>query len=204
MTLEASLVSPDAHGVGPELRLHGERFLPGLRSLVRGAAAVRHPARDPALASGAADAARRADRPVGGSALEADAGAARADGRGDPRLRRLVCALGGDLARGGLRLRGGARRALLPAVRVHLAAVEPARGRVWRPARESRALPARDRPRDPRPLRRRLPDLVPDQRRGGRRGRLHARRLDPGRAAGSRRPASTRSASPPATGTRCT
>jgi 2,4-dienoyl-CoA reductase-like NADH-dependent reductase (Old Yellow Enzyme family)/thioredoxin reductase len=34
MTLEASLVSPDAHGVGPELRLHGEQFLPGLRRLV--------------------------------------------------------------------------------------------------------------------------------------------------------------------------
>jgi 2,4-dienoyl-CoA reductase-like NADH-dependent reductase (Old Yellow Enzyme family)/NADPH-dependent 2,4-dienoyl-CoA reductase/sulfur reductase-like enzyme len=34
VTLEASLVSPDAHGVGPELRLHGEQFLPGLRRLV--------------------------------------------------------------------------------------------------------------------------------------------------------------------------
>jgi 2,4-dienoyl-CoA reductase-like NADH-dependent reductase (Old Yellow Enzyme family)/thioredoxin reductase len=34
ITLEASLVSPDAHGVGPELRLHGEEFLPGLRRLV--------------------------------------------------------------------------------------------------------------------------------------------------------------------------
>jgi 2,4-dienoyl-CoA reductase-like NADH-dependent reductase (Old Yellow Enzyme family)/thioredoxin reductase len=34
MTLEASLISPDAHGVGPELRLHGEEFLPGLRRLV--------------------------------------------------------------------------------------------------------------------------------------------------------------------------
>ena len=36
MTLEASLVSPDAHGVGPELRLHGREFLPGLRALVDG------------------------------------------------------------------------------------------------------------------------------------------------------------------------
>jgi 2,4-dienoyl-CoA reductase-like NADH-dependent reductase (Old Yellow Enzyme family)/thioredoxin reductase len=34
MTLEASLISPDAHGVGPELRLHGKEFLPGLRQLV--------------------------------------------------------------------------------------------------------------------------------------------------------------------------
>jgi 2,4-dienoyl-CoA reductase-like NADH-dependent reductase (Old Yellow Enzyme family)/thioredoxin reductase len=33
MTVEASLVSPDARGVGPELRLHGEEFLPGLRDL---------------------------------------------------------------------------------------------------------------------------------------------------------------------------
>jgi 2,4-dienoyl-CoA reductase-like NADH-dependent reductase (Old Yellow Enzyme family)/thioredoxin reductase len=33
MTLEASLVTPDARGVGPELRLHGEEFLPGLRAL---------------------------------------------------------------------------------------------------------------------------------------------------------------------------
>ena len=33
MTLEASLVSPDAYGVGPELRLHGEQFLPGLTEL---------------------------------------------------------------------------------------------------------------------------------------------------------------------------
>jgi len=36
MTLEASLVSPDAHGVGPELRLHGREFLPGLTRLVDG------------------------------------------------------------------------------------------------------------------------------------------------------------------------
>jgi 2,4-dienoyl-CoA reductase-like NADH-dependent reductase (Old Yellow Enzyme family)/thioredoxin reductase len=34
ITLEASLVSPDAYGVGPELRLHGEEFVPGLRRLV--------------------------------------------------------------------------------------------------------------------------------------------------------------------------
>jgi 2,4-dienoyl-CoA reductase-like NADH-dependent reductase (Old Yellow Enzyme family)/NADPH-dependent 2,4-dienoyl-CoA reductase/sulfur reductase-like enzyme len=33
LTIEASLVSPDAYGVGPELRLHGEAFIPGLRSL---------------------------------------------------------------------------------------------------------------------------------------------------------------------------
>ena len=34
ITIEASLVSPDAYGVGPELRLHGEEFVPGLRLLV--------------------------------------------------------------------------------------------------------------------------------------------------------------------------
>jgi 2,4-dienoyl-CoA reductase-like NADH-dependent reductase (Old Yellow Enzyme family) len=34
ITIEASLVSPDAYGVGPELRLHGEEFVPGLRQLV--------------------------------------------------------------------------------------------------------------------------------------------------------------------------
>ena len=34
ITLEASLVSPDAYGVGPELRLHGDQFVPGLRRLV--------------------------------------------------------------------------------------------------------------------------------------------------------------------------
>ena len=34
ISLEASLVSPDAYGVGPELRLHDERFVPGLRRLV--------------------------------------------------------------------------------------------------------------------------------------------------------------------------
>ncbi len=34
LTIEASLVSPDAHGVGPELRLHGAQFVPGLRRLV--------------------------------------------------------------------------------------------------------------------------------------------------------------------------
>jgi len=34
ITIEASLVSPDAYGVGPELRLHGEEFVPGLRRLV--------------------------------------------------------------------------------------------------------------------------------------------------------------------------
>jgi 2,4-dienoyl-CoA reductase (NADPH2) len=34
ISLEASLVSPDAYGVGPELRLHDERYVPGLRRLV--------------------------------------------------------------------------------------------------------------------------------------------------------------------------
>ena len=34
LTIEASLVSPDAYGVGPELRLHGEEYIPGLKRLV--------------------------------------------------------------------------------------------------------------------------------------------------------------------------
>ena len=34
ITIEASLVSPDAYGVGPELRLHGDEYIPGLRRLV--------------------------------------------------------------------------------------------------------------------------------------------------------------------------
>jgi 2,4-dienoyl-CoA reductase-like NADH-dependent reductase (Old Yellow Enzyme family)/thioredoxin reductase len=34
ITIEASLISPDASGVGPELRLHGDEFVPGLRRLV--------------------------------------------------------------------------------------------------------------------------------------------------------------------------
>lgn len=33
MVLEASLVSPDAYGVGPELRLHDSKYVPGLRRL---------------------------------------------------------------------------------------------------------------------------------------------------------------------------
>ncbi|MBV8221517.1 MAG: NADPH dehydrogenase, partial [Solirubrobacterales bacterium] len=33
IVLEASLVSPDAYGVGPELRLHDERYVPGLGRL---------------------------------------------------------------------------------------------------------------------------------------------------------------------------
>ncbi len=33
MVLEASLVSPDAYGVGPELRLHDDRYVPGLARL---------------------------------------------------------------------------------------------------------------------------------------------------------------------------
>lgn len=33
MILEASLVSPDAYGVGPELRLHDSKYVPGLRRL---------------------------------------------------------------------------------------------------------------------------------------------------------------------------
>src|SRR5262249_16993718 len=36
MTVEASVISPDAPGVGAELRLHGREFLPGLRALVDG------------------------------------------------------------------------------------------------------------------------------------------------------------------------
>jgi 2,4-dienoyl-CoA reductase-like NADH-dependent reductase (Old Yellow Enzyme family)/thioredoxin reductase len=35
MVLEASLVSPDAYGVGPELRLHDERYVPGLSRLAQ-------------------------------------------------------------------------------------------------------------------------------------------------------------------------
>jgi len=38
IVVEASLIAPESHGVGPELRLHGREFLPGLRRL---AAAVR-------------------------------------------------------------------------------------------------------------------------------------------------------------------
>jgi len=34
ISIEASLISPDAYGVGPELRLHGSEFVPGLRRLV--------------------------------------------------------------------------------------------------------------------------------------------------------------------------
>jgi 2,4-dienoyl-CoA reductase (NADPH2) len=33
ISIEASLVSPDAYGVGPELRLHEEKYVPGLRRL---------------------------------------------------------------------------------------------------------------------------------------------------------------------------
>lgn len=33
ISVEASLVAPDSYGVGPEIRLHGERFVPGLRRL---------------------------------------------------------------------------------------------------------------------------------------------------------------------------
>jgi 2,4-dienoyl-CoA reductase-like NADH-dependent reductase (Old Yellow Enzyme family)/thioredoxin reductase len=33
ISIEASLVSPDAYGVGPELRLHEEQYVPGLRRL---------------------------------------------------------------------------------------------------------------------------------------------------------------------------
>ena len=51
ITIEASLVSPDAYGVGPELRLHGEEYIPGLRRLVEALRPVRDPDRDPALAS---------------------------------------------------------------------------------------------------------------------------------------------------------
>ena len=141
----------------------------------RRAPAVRDPRRDPALAPRAPDAPRRADRAVADPALLADAGAARADARGDPHARRLLRALGLGLAAGGLRLRRDPRRPLLPPVRVHLAALEPPHRRVRRPAREPRALPARDRRRDPRPLRPRLPGHVPDQRRRGRRGRLRGR-----------------------------
>ncbi|MHB1808000.1 MAG: oxidoreductase [Solirubrobacteraceae bacterium] len=35
MVLEASLVSPDAYGVGPELRLHDERYVPGLARIAQ-------------------------------------------------------------------------------------------------------------------------------------------------------------------------
>ena len=41
ITIEASLVSPEAHG--PELRLHGEEFVPGLRRLVEALHGARRP-----------------------------------------------------------------------------------------------------------------------------------------------------------------
>ena len=175
ITIEASLVSPDAYGVGPELRLHGEEYIPGLRRLVEALRPVRDPDRDPALAPGPADPARRADRAVARAALLPDADPARAHARGDPHARRLLRALGLGLAAGRLRLRRGPRRALLPPVRVHLAALEPPHRRVRRPAREPRPVPARDRGRDPRALRRGLSGHVPDQRGRGRRGRLRGR-----------------------------
>lgn len=34
ITIEASLIAPDSYGVGPEMRLHGDEFVPGLRRLV--------------------------------------------------------------------------------------------------------------------------------------------------------------------------
>jgi len=34
ITIEASLIAPDSYGVGPEMRLHGAEFVPGLRQLV--------------------------------------------------------------------------------------------------------------------------------------------------------------------------
>ena len=149
LTIEASLVSPDAHGVGPELRLHGARVRSRAAPAGRRAAALRDPGRHPALAPRPPDPARGADRPLRRAALEPHAGAARADRRADPRLRRVVRPLRADRAGGRLRLRRGPRRALLPAVRVPLAALEPARRRVRRLAREPGALPARDRAGDP-------------------------------------------------------
>lgn len=35
ISVEASLIAPDSFGVGPEIRLHGEEFVPGLRKLVQ-------------------------------------------------------------------------------------------------------------------------------------------------------------------------
>jgi 2,4-dienoyl-CoA reductase (NADPH2) len=57
LTVEASLIAPESHGVGPELRLHGDEFIPGLRHLssaVKDAGAVAgiqlwHPGRQTTL-----------------------------------------------------------------------------------------------------------------------------------------------------------
>jgi hypothetical protein len=137
ITIEASLIAPDSYGVGPEMRLHGSEFVPGLKR--RGPPSVRHPDRRPALAPWPADPPRRADRAVPRSALAAYPRPARADEGRHQATRRAVRALRCLLAGGRLRLRRGARRPLLPAVRVHLAALEPAHRRVRRLAREPRA-----------------------------------------------------------------
>ena len=79
ITIEASLVSPDAYGVGPELRLHGEEYIPGLRRLVEALRPYEipigiqlwHPGRQTLLGEPIA--------PSAGAALLAHADPARAD-----------------------------------------------------------------------------------------------------------------------------
>ena len=144
ITIEASLVSPDAYGVGPELRLHGEEYIPACGGWSRRCART-------GSRSGSSSG-TRAGRPCSASRSR------RRRCRSPPgrrcrtssRARRSTRSststpLGVGLAAGRLRLRRDPRRALLPPVRVHLAALEPPHRRVRRPAREPRALPARDR-----------------------------------------------------------
>ena len=95
--------------------------------------------------------------PVAGAAL-APARRSRTSSRGDEihDARRLLRALGLDLAGGGLRLRRGPRRPLLPAVRVHLAAGRTCATDEYGGSLENRArFPLEIVARDPRPLRRR-------------------------------------------------
>ena len=175
ITIEASLVSPDAYGVGPELRLHGEEFVPGLRGLVD---ALRpsgipigiqlwHPGRQTLLGE-----------PIAPSPIAALLRTPVPHELTLEEIHTLVdyYALSAWVSQQAgfdfVEIHGAP---LLPPVRVHLAALEPPHRRVRRPAREPRALPARDRRRDPRPLRRRLPGHVPHQRGRGRRGRLRGR-----------------------------
>ena len=101
---------------------------------------------------------RSAARPVGDRLAAKPDRSPRDDGRRHPRDRRIVRPLRCQLCRRGNRRRGDPRGARVPGRAVPLAGVEPAPRRLpWGHPRGANAVSRRDRGRDPRPLRSRLP-----------------------------------------------
>ena len=174
ITVEGVLVSADTEG--PEPKISGPEYLPGLKRLVEALRPYDDHDRRAAHAPGPPGRARPDRRAVAGAAELARADPARADRARDRRHRRGLREGRRPGARGRVRLRRGPRRARLPAVELPFPARQPPLGFVRRLAREPRAVQPRGGARDHR-----------DRRPGDAAGLAHQRRRRDARRADDRR-----------------